>query len=182
MLEYIRFVVYPLIGTFLGFITNFIAIKLLFRPRKKIFGIQGLLPKRKMEIAKKAGEIVNEYLVNSNDIRKELDRNTLERAVDNYLSKNKSPLWDIPIMRKMAKNIIVTFLIDNDGYFSRKVIESIIHNEMVSNIVKKKIEDFDISQLESLVKKASGREINFIIITGAILGFLIGLIEALIRF
>jgi len=182
MLEYIRFVVYPLIGTFLGFITNFIAIKLLFRPRKKIFGIQGLLPKRKMEIAKKAGEIVNEYLVNSNDIRKELDRTTLERAVDNYLNKNKSPLWDIPIMRKIAKTIIVTFLIDNDGYFSRKVIESIIHNEMVSNIVKKKIEDFDISQLESLVKKASGHEINFIIITGAILGFLIGLFEAFIRF
>ena len=180
MFEYIRFIVYPLVGTFLGFITNFIAIKLLFRPRKKILGIQGLLPKRKMEIAQKAGEIVNEYFVNSNDIRKELNRENLERAVDNYLNKNKSPLWDIPVMRKVAKSIIVTFLLDSDGYFNKKIIESIIHNEMVSNIVKKKIEEFDISQLENIVKKGSGHELNFIIVTGAILGFLIGLIESFI--
>jgi len=180
MFEYLRFIVYPLIGTFLGFITNFIAIKLLFRPRKKFLGVQGLLPKRKTEIAKKAGEIINEYLVNSEDIRKELDRETLEKSVDNYLNKNKSPLWDIPVMRKVAKSIIVTFLIDNDGYFNKKIIESIIHNEMVSNIVEKKIEEFDISQLENIVKKASGHEINFIIITGAILGFIIGLIESFI--
>ena len=182
MLEYIRFIIYPLVGASLGFITNFIAIKLLFRPLKKILGIQGLLPRRKIEIAQKVGDIVNDYLVNSNDIRKELNRDSLEKAVDNYLNKNKSPLWDIPVMRKVAKNIIVTFLIDNDGYFNKKIIESIIHNEMVSNIVRNKIEEFDISQLESIVKKASGPELNFIIITGAILGFIIGLLESFIKF
>lgn len=63
-MDVLRFIVYPIVGSFLGFITNFIAIKLLFRPKKKVFGIQGLLPKRKSEIAERAGRIVNDYLVN----------------------------------------------------------------------------------------------------------------------
>ncbi len=178
----IKFLIYPSIGAFLGFITNFIAIKLLFRPRRKIFGIQGLLPKRQKELAKKAGEIVNNYLVNSEDIRMQLDKTSLEKAVDNYLDRNRNPLWDFGIARKLAKNIIVALLIDKDGYFNRNIIESIIHNEMVLNIVQKKIEEFDIIKLEGLVKKASGPEIRFIIVTGAVLGFLIGLVESFIGF
>jgi len=178
--SYLRFILYPLAGSLVGFITNFIAIKLRFRPKKKILGIQGLLPKRKKIIAQRAGEIVNNYLVNSEDIRRQINRERLGEAVEGFLEKNRNVLWDLPIMRKMAKTIIVALLIDRDGYFNRKVIESIIHNEMVSEIVTQKINEFDISQLEQLVKKASGPEINFIIFSGGILGFIVGLVEAFI--
>ncbi len=178
---YARFIVFPVVGALLGFITNFIAIKLLFRPKKRVLGFQGLLPKRQKELAKKAGEIVNNYLVNSEDIRLQLNRESLERAVDNYLDRNKNLLWEIGVARKFIKTIVVSLLIDSDGYFNKNIIESIIDNEMVSKIVQKKIEEFDIMQLENIIKKASGHEIRFIIITGAILGFVIGLIEALLK-
>ena len=62
-MSYLRFFVYPVVGSFLGFITNYIAIKLLFRPKKKVMGIQGLLPKRKSEIAERAGHIVNALVI-----------------------------------------------------------------------------------------------------------------------
>ena len=179
-MEYLRFIVYPLVGSFLGFITNFIAIKLLFRPKKKFIGIQGLLPKRKAEIAERAGRIVNEYLVNSEEIRKQLDREKLHRAIDGYIEESTNGLLDLPVLRKTLKKFITTMLIDRDGFFKRKILEAFIDRGMVSNIVQQKINEFDISALESLVKNASGPEINFIILSGACLGFIIGLTQAFI--
>jgi uncharacterized membrane protein YheB (UPF0754 family) len=179
---YLRFFIYPAVGSLLGFITNFIAIKLLFRPKKKTLGIQGLLPKRKGVIAKRAGDIVNEYLVNSDEIRKKIDRDKLHDAIGRFMEKNKIVPWDIPIVKKAVNRIVVALLIDKDGYFNKKVINAVIDEGMVSGIVEKKINDFDVNEIEDLIKKASGPEINFIIFTGAILGFIIGLAEAFITF
>jgi|GEM_PF-710996 len=181
-LQALRFVIYPLIGSILGSLTNFIAIKLLFRPRKKILGIQGLLQKRKPHIAERAGEIVNSYLVNSEEIRKQIDKERLHRAIDTFIKKHRNTLWEIPIIKKIVKNIIVTILLDRDGYFKRNIIESIIDQSMVSGIVRQKINDFDVAAIEELFRKASGPEFQFIIFSGAILGFIIGLIEAFIGF
>ncbi len=166
----------------MGFITNFIAIKLLFRPRKKFLGIQGLLPKRKDTIAQRAGAIVNDYLVNGEDLRLRMDRQRLERAVDSYLEHNGGKLWELPLMKGLVKRIVTAMLIDKDGYFNRKVIESIIDEGMVSGIVEQKIREFDVTALEALVKKAGGPELRFIILSGAMLGFIIGLAEAFIGF
>ena len=179
-MSYLRFFVYPLVGSFLGFITNFIAIKLLFRPKRRVIGIQGLLPKRKAEIAERAGRIVNDYLVNSEEIRKQLDREKLGRAIEGFLEKNGSSLLDVPILRGTLKTIFLAMLTDRDGYFKRRILETFIDRAMVSNIVEQKIREFDIGALESLVKNASGPEINFIILSGACLGFIIGLAQAFI--
>jgi uncharacterized membrane protein YheB (UPF0754 family) len=181
-LHFLRYIVYPVIGSVLGSLTNYIAIKLLFRPRRKIFGIQGLLQKRKPEIAERAGQIVNSYLVNSEEIRKQIDADRLQQAVDRFLMKHNNTLLELPFMKKVIKKILVTLLLDSDGFFSKKVIESIIDHDMVSGIVRQKINDFDVASIESLFKKASGPEINFIILSGAILGFIIGLVEAFIGF
>ena len=174
-----RLIIYPIVGSLLGFITNFIAIKLLFRPRNKILGIQGLLPKRKHEIAERAGEIINNYLVNSEEIRKKINKEKFQEAIERFIEKNNK-FWDIPILKRTVKNILVSILIDKDGYFNKKVIESFIDEGMVSGIVKQKINEFDVTALESLMKRASGPEIKFIIFSGAALGFIIGLAEAFI--
>ena len=182
-LHSLRFFIFPVVGSLLGFITNFIAIKLLFHPRKKMLGVQGLLPKRQAEIASRAGAIVNDHLVNSEEIRMRIDRDRLLAAIDRFLEKNDGKVLGIPLaslsfMRGTLKQIIVSLVIDKDGYFSRRIIESVIDEGMVSGIVEEKINSFDTGVLEKLVKKASGPELNFIILSGAILGFLIGLAEA----
>jgi len=177
---YLRFLIYPVVGSLLGFITNFIAIKLLFHPKKKLLGIQGLLPKRKSEIAERAGEIVNSYLINSEEIRKQIDKDKLHETIEKFIEKNKNKLWEFPLLKGVIKNIIVSLLIDKDGYFNKRVIESFIDEGMVAEIVEQKIKEFDISALESLIKKVSGPELNFIIFSGAALGFIIGLAEAII--
>ncbi len=178
---YLRFLVYPLLGAFVGYITNYIAIKLLFWPKRRVLGVQGLLPKRKAEIAKRAGEVVNGYLVNSEAIRLKIDIHKLDGAIDRFLSRGKTRLWDIPFLKKIVKKIILSNLLDKDGYFNRAVIESFIDERMVSGIVEQKINEFELSELEKLAYTASGPELRFIVISGGILGFLVGLAESFIK-
>lgn len=52
-----KIILIPFIGALIGLITNWIAVKMLFHPRKKIFGIQGVIPKRKKDIAKRIGNV-----------------------------------------------------------------------------------------------------------------------------
>ena len=104
----------------------------------------------------------------------------MHKAIERFIEKNKNIFWDIPLLKKTIVKILSSLLIDKDGYFNRRVIESFIDEGMVSGIVKQKINEFDVTALESLMKKASGPEINFIILTGAVLGFIIGLAEAFI--
>jgi len=52
----------PVIGFIIGYFTNYIAIKMLFHPRNKILGIQGVLPKRKEILARKIGQVTPEIM------------------------------------------------------------------------------------------------------------------------
>lgn len=52
----------PLTGFIIGMLTNWLVLVMLFHPRKKIFGIQGVIPKRKALLAKKIGEISPEIM------------------------------------------------------------------------------------------------------------------------
>ena len=62
----------PVVGAFIGWLTNYVAIKMLFRPRQpwRFLGLslQGVMPKRQHDIAVKIGEVVEEDLLNSEDI------------------------------------------------------------------------------------------------------------------
>ena len=56
-MEVWKLIAIPVIGFLIGYFTNYIAIKMLFYPRKKILGFQGVLPKRKMILAKNVGDV-----------------------------------------------------------------------------------------------------------------------------
>ncbi len=57
-------------GFIIGFLTNWLAILSLFRPRKKIFGFQGLIPRYKEDIGENIGE--NVHLVMPESFKKML--------------------------------------------------------------------------------------------------------------
>lgn len=71
----------PLIGAVIGCFTNFIAIKMLFRPYReiRIFGFKlpftpGMIPRRKKDVAKAIGRVVNDHLLEKDDIAQALTR------------------------------------------------------------------------------------------------------------
>ncbi|WP_088809340.1 MULTISPECIES: DUF445 domain-containing protein [Listeria] len=77
-----------LIGGFIGAMTNFIAIRMLFRPfEAKYIGkwrvpfTPGLIPKRRDELAKKIGEVIVEHLLTGDMIQRKLEDEALQKEV-----------------------------------------------------------------------------------------------------
>ncbi len=65
----------PVVGAFIGYFTNMVAIKMLFRPLRalRVMGIRvpftpGVIPAKREELAVNIGEMVGEHLLTSNEI------------------------------------------------------------------------------------------------------------------
>lgn len=78
----------PLIGAVIGYCTNYIAVKMLFRPYKeiKIGGFTlpftpGIIPKRQKDLAKAVGKAVGDSLVTQDDLGEMLLSENLENSV-----------------------------------------------------------------------------------------------------
>jgi uncharacterized membrane protein YheB (UPF0754 family) len=73
-------------GFVIGFLTNWLAILSLFRPRKKILGFQGLIPKHKEDIGKNIGE--NAHLVMPDSFKKILKIPLLGEKLQSIFKKS----------------------------------------------------------------------------------------------
>jgi len=192
---YLQFLLIPVTSMLIGYITNVIAIKLLFWPQKPVrllgFKLQGLLPKRHTEIAEKIGELVENQLFSLEDITRKI--NTPEFHAQIIKSINDS-------VRTRLKHILPGFLPGKVYELITEVVEKILYQEApaiieqvfnagqaylseevkISKIVAEKIKALDLDQLEKLVKGVSSSELRFIEILGGVLGFFIGVIQLLI--
>jgi uncharacterized membrane protein YheB (UPF0754 family) len=75
LLTVLRYAAGPIIGALIGYFTNWLAVKMLFRPRNKIkIGkltlpfTPGIIPKRKPALAKAVGKAVGEQLFTKDDL------------------------------------------------------------------------------------------------------------------
>ena len=69
-------VLVPVISAFIGWFTNWIAIKMLFHPKKPIrflgLTIHGIFPKRQKQFAEKLGKLVSEELISFREIEEKI--------------------------------------------------------------------------------------------------------------
>jgi uncharacterized membrane protein YheB (UPF0754 family) len=71
------------IGGLVGFATNWIAIKMLFHPRVKVFGWQGVVPKRREELARSVGRMLEEHLISGDRMHRLLvESGAVDEAID----------------------------------------------------------------------------------------------------
>ena len=92
----------PLVGAVIGYFTNYIAVKMLFRPRRPVylFGHQlpltpGAIPKGKARLAKSAGKIVQNELFTREDISGRLLTEEVEKPlIDKVMSILESDIRD----------------------------------------------------------------------------------------
>ena len=96
----LAYIARPLIGAVIGYITYYIAIRMLFKPRKAkyLFGVKipltpGLIPKAKSRIASSIGYTINKNLIKSGILEKTLlsEEMTYElrRCIKNFISTQK---------------------------------------------------------------------------------------------
>ena len=124
----LSFIARPLVGAVIGYITNDIAIRMLFRPRtaKYIFGYKipftpGLIPKEKSRIASSIGDAISKNLMNREVLEKTL-------LADEMIDKIKKGINDFVNIQKSNNETIEQFL---SHYLSAEDVKYM--SESVSN-------------------------------------------------
>jgi len=77
----------PVVGAVVGFVTNWLAVRMLFRPRRRVLGLQGLIPKRRAEIASKIASTVERELVRPSDVEAMLSDPELHAAAEKEIDQ-----------------------------------------------------------------------------------------------
>lgn len=183
----------PLIAALIGWITNYIAVKMIFRPRKPIrllgIRIQGLLPKRQYEIAESIGETVARDLISHDDIKAALESLSLDddlagmvdRQVDGFLLK--FPMLAMFLQGDMLLQIKSAFKSEMSlalPEILEKIMSGVERNLDFKAIVSDRIQSFDLSKLEEIVYRISARELKAIEYLGGVLGFVVGIGQLLL--
>ena len=191
----------PLIAALTGWITNFLAIKMLFHPRKKIkilfFSIQGIFPKRQAKLAERLGKIVSTELFSFKDIKnrftstetaEEINK-VLDDKLEDFLEvklKGVMPMLSMFMNAELKSKIKQTLHEEFQNILPEilnKYSDKLERDIDVEAIVSKKVEAFSSDKLEQILFSIMKKEFKFIEILGGVLGFIIGLIQlALISF
>ncbi|MDY2582605.1 MAG: DUF445 family protein [Clostridium perfringens] len=141
------YIIGALIGAVIGYITNWLAIKMLFRPReaKYIFGMKlpftpGLIPKEKSRIANKVGETVGTHLLNSDSLSKALKDDKI-KAKFNEVAKEKinQVINSNSTLEESLKNTL------GENYYALK-------GNMINNITKIILESIQEEEFKNKVK------------------------------
>lgn len=141
----------PIIGGLIGFITNSLAIKMLFRPHHAIYigrfhvpFTPGLIPKEKERIAGAIGEVIAKYL---------LDDATIQKAVCDPKIKEKTAVYVHEFILRMKQvTISLEVFLDQKGVLNPLNIMETRFRNSVSDYVVKTITESDL--IDDLIKSA----------------------------
>ena len=160
---------FPIISALIGWITNYLAVKMLFHPKfpLKILGItiHGVFPKRQKQIAKKLGDLVANELFSISDLKVEVESmiatdetmdligKKIEKTIRNKLVQN-FPMLSMFLTDEMVEKVtnlfkteLQEFLIETAQGIGSKIEEKV----SIEKIVREKVEAFSTDKLEEIL-------------------------------
>ena len=193
----VQLLILAIIGGVIGWITNLLAIKMLFRPFQPVsiplinFKIQGLIPKRKAEIARSIGQTVETELLSIEEV---IDKLVKSNNKDEILILLKNKITVIvanhlpSIIPSTFKGMISKYIndvIDEEGdkiitEAIEKMIEKATTSIELSKMIEDKVNEFEMEELERIVVNIAKTELKHIEVLGGILGFIIGIFQGII--
>ena len=187
------------VGALIGWFTNYLAIRLLFRPYNEInfvfFKLQGLIPKRRHEIAVNIAEVIETELISIREIGDKLDTDSFEyEDLDEFLDRlvnekikadllEKNPFLKMFVndgMLKKIRNYIKKLILDNKEELFQLLLKSIEKNVDLKGHIIEKMDNFSLREIEDIIIKISKKELKHIEILGGILGGIIAVFQYLI--
>lgn len=188
----------PLISAFIGWFTNWIAIKMLFHPRqpRKVLGLtfHGIFPKRQQQFAEKLGKLVSDELLSYGDIEQKITsaenlKNlmpVIDEHIDEFLRtkiKKEYPFISMFIGTKTINRFKETISKELETLFPelmKNYMNNLKHQLDLEKIVIEKVASFSTDKLESILYQIMSKELRFVEIIGGVLGFIIGIVQVLI--
>jgi uncharacterized membrane protein YheB (UPF0754 family) len=130
------------VSGFIGFLTNWIAITMLFRPiRKRPLLGQGLIPAQKNRIAYRLSLAVSDDLINPDIIRKKIEESDTVKKYRRKASMDVRKVFQNPDVRNEIKRWVIDSInsfLDNDSV--KKHISMEIADEIEQKLADKPIE------------------------------------------
>ncbi len=165
----------------------------MFRPHKPVkllgYTIQGIVPKRRSELARSIGQVVERELISADDLVEAVkSEEILKKITDTAVVSIRAKIMDrlpvfIPLsIKKVISDIIadqvrkeipslMAELLDRFGAAARESIS-------FHSLVEDRINSFSLERLEQIIFSVSARELKHIEMLGGVLGFLIGVVQA----
>lgn len=188
----------PFISAFIGWVTNWVAIKMLFHPRepKRFMGItfHGIFPKRQQQFAEKLGKLVSAEFLSFSDIEQKISSPEnlkkimpmIETHIDDFLRhklSNEMPILSMFIGDKTINSLKEVFMKELEILFPQvmKQYAANLKTELdLEHIVIQKVSAFSSDKLEEILYQIMSKEFRFVEILGAVIGFIIGVVQVAI--
>jgi uncharacterized membrane protein YheB (UPF0754 family) len=177
----------PLLGAFIGYLTNKVAIRMLFRPLKRwhFLGIPvpmtpGVIPAKRHELAKNIGEMVGTHLLTSKDIGSALSEEKFQDHLHSIVDDRINELLNMdlgPVQTLIPKRFQTYFKVAVRTL--KYQFRSGVHRYLLSDEFESKVTETLLDQLESF----GSRRVNEIVTwkeRRAVYGFVDTLIEDLL--
>lgn len=192
-----KYILIPFISAFIGWLTNWVAVKMLFHPKQPLkvglFVIQGVFHRRQKEIAQKLGDTIESKLFSHDDIYRILTSQefvqqiipVIERALEDFvynkLAEIHPMLGILPdtIFYPLKGRLLDVFedLLPQIMSGAGDVLEDQIN---IKEIIQEKIENFEVTELEDILFSILRSEFKMIEYVGGVLGFFIGITQLVI--
>lgn len=187
----------PLITAGIGWLTNWVAIQMLFHPRvpMRVFfwKWQGLIPRRQQQLAAEAAEIIEREILQQHMILHEIRKIELgpylQDAAHTIVWERIGPqLRAIPLLGGFINDstlakfevIAAASMQEEAGPLMEKVATQFEASVNLKQMIEENIAAFDLDRLETIVNHVAKREFRTIERLGAVLGFIIGCIQVVL--
>ncbi|MBM4059854.1 MAG: DUF445 family protein [Planctomycetes bacterium] len=183
----------PAIGALIGWSTNWLAVKMIFRPirARRFLGlrVQGLIGRRQQELAKAIGRVVGTHLVEHKDVVRSLNKldfaGILHQVLERGLGPKIQELRGLPLIggflteERVAaiRESIVQGIMAHKEAVLDEVEKGLAAGLDVPALVEKKVASFAVEKLEALIFEVASRELHAIEVLGGVLGAIIGLAQ-----
>ncbi len=192
------YIITLLLSTFTGWVTTWIAVKMLFHPRKPIklpgYSLQGIFPKNQRLIAEKLGQVVGKELLSFDEIEQKVTnpenlqklKPEIEAHIDGFLNtrlKEVFPMLSMFIGEKTTTQLKEAFLLELENLFPilmKTYMNKLQHDLDLEKIVTEKVAAFSSEKLENILLQITKREFKFLEFIGGFFGLLIGIVQIVI--
>ena len=188
----------PILAALIGWITNYLAIKMLFHPHqpKKILGLtfQGVFPKRQAQIAEKLGDLVANELFSMQDVAQKIEDLSTQPEVLEEVGKriektirgkliSAFPMLSMFLSDEMIEKVTNLFKGELEDFLrvsAQGLAVKMEDSVDIQGLVREKVQAFSSNKIEELLIGFMEKEFRFIEKIGAVLGFLIGCIQVIL--
>ncbi len=188
MESWLPYVLPPLIGALIGAVTNDVAIRMLFRPYAPIYlgkwrlpFTPGLIPRERHHIAESIADTFVANVFGNNDVSAlfltDKVKESLKIRVDELMGKVGTMLNIQEPMLGMARSMAGNQLLTEIAKVAEQTGDD---SEQIKRRIQQKIDELDVATLEELVMGFSRKQFRHITWFGALLGFMIGVIQVVL--